>query len=548
MTTEDTRGTGDNAGHPPPLNIGIYEDEISLRPLVRTLWQYRQVLATWTIILAAIFLVGSICIYVFQPADRQASMEFRLIFEGADNGLYPNGIPFSRSEIIATPVLTEVYEVNELERYCTYDQFKNGLFVLESNRELDLLGFEFQTKLGDSRLTAVDRANLEEEFRSRRQALEVPQYVITFLRPTGLTTIPDELMGKVLDDILSKWADQATTQRGVLNYQTSLYTTSLLSQELVVGDQIVRADILRGKINRFLTNLIDLQTLPGISVVRVGVNRISLPEIRANLEDLSQYFLNPLTAYLWNNSLSSDANLLQSYIENRLFDTEADFLEAEQKVQSREQALGAYVTNGTVVNRVDDEGRISADGSQSAGMPALITQFGDSFLDRLISMAGATEDIQYRQELTNRVIESKDEKSGLQRERAYYNRMNDILEPILRSGRQGDLNPELVREADNRFLEILDGVVENVEQANAVYEVVSAQNLNPRTTLFTITSPFSVGTLFGVTPGTLAINSVIALVVCFMFLPLICLLHNYFRRQIRPADPQHQPGVRAEEE
>jgi len=547
MTTEDTRGTGDNAGHPPPLTNGIYEDEISLRPLVRTLWQYRQIIATWTILLAAIFLVGSIFIYVFQPADRQASMEFRLIFDGANNGHYPNSLPFDRSEIIATPILTEVYESNELERYCTYGQFQNGLFILESNRELDLLGFEFQTKLGDSRLTPVDRANLEEEFRQRREALQVPQYVITFLRPIGLTTIPDELMGKVLDDILSEWADQAVTRRGVLNYQTSLYTTTLLSQELAVGDHIVRADILRGKINRFLINLIELETLPGISVVRVGVNRISLPEIRANLEDLLHYFLNPLTAHLWSNGLSSDANLLQSYVDNRLFDSEADFLEAEQKIRSREQALGAYVSTGGVVNGMGNEGRVSADSSQQSAMPALITQFGDSFLDRLISMAGATEDVQYRQQLTNLVIESKDEIGVLQRERAYYSRMNNILEPILRSGRQVDLSPELVREADNRFLEILDGVVENVEQANAVYEEVSAQNLNPRTTLFTITGPFTVGTVFGVTPGTLAINSVIALVVCFMFLPLICLMHNYFRQHIRPADPQ-QPGVRAEEE
>ena len=539
MTTEDTRGTGDNAGHPPPLTNVIYEDEISLRPLVRTLWQYRQIIATWTILLVAIFFVGSTFIYVFQPADRQASMEFRLIFDGANDGLYPNSLPFARSEIIATPVLTEVYETNELERYCTFEQFQNGLFILESNRELELLGFEFQTKLEDSQLTPVDRTNLEEEFRQRRQALQVPQYVITLLRPIGLTTIPDELMGKVLDDILSEWADQATTRRGVLNYQTSLYTPTLLSQELAVGDHIVRADILRGKINRFLTNLIELENLPGISVVRVGVNRISLPEIRANLEDLLHYFLNPLTAYLWSNGLSNDVSLLQSYLDNRLFNSEADFLEAEQKIRSREQALGAYVSTGGVVNGAGNEGRISVDSSQQSVMPGLITQFGDSFLDRLISMAGATEDVQYRQQLTNLVIESKDEIGVLQRERAYYNRMNDILEPIFSSGRQVDLNPELVREVDNRFLEILDGVVENIEQANAVYEEVSAQNLNPRTTLFTITGPFTVETLFGVTLGTLAINSVIALVVCFMFLPLICLMHNYFRQHLRPADPQH---------
>ena len=468
------------------------------------------------------------------------------IFEGADEGRYPNGLPFARSEIVAAPVLTEVYEANELERYGTYEELKNGIFILESNRELDLLGFEFQTKLADTRLTPVDRASLEEEFRQRRQGLQVPQYVINYLRPSSVASIPDVLLSKVLSDALSVWADQAATRRGVLNYQTRLYTPNLLSQEFPEDDYVVRADILRGKVNRFIDNLADLEALPGISVVRVGENRISLSEIRANMEDLFQYRLDPLTAYIWNNGLSRDADLLGSYMENRRFETELDLREAEGKSRSLEEALRAYVAN-RVVSGIDDESGASAD-APSAGMPALITQFGDSFLDRLIALAGATEDVQYRQQLTDRVIGSRQEIVQLQRERAYYNRMNDVLGSVLRPGRRDTPDPEAVHAAETRFAEILDAVVENVDQANAVYTQVSAQNLNPRTALFTITSPFTVATLRGISLGRLALYGVIALVICLIAVPLICLLHHYLRQQIRPAGRGRPPDVREEEE
>ncbi len=46
----------------------------------------------------------------------------------------------------------------------------------------------------------------------------------------------------------------------------------------------------------------------------------------------------------------------------------------------------------------------------------------------------------------------------------------------------------------DRFAEIYDAVVQAIEQVNDVYTELSAQNLNPRTNLFTMTRPFSTTT------------------------------------------------------
>ena len=144
MTTDDPRGGRHDASRPPYPADEVYDDEISLRPLVRTLWSYRRVIVASVSAILIVFLVWGLGTYVSQPAERQASLEFRLIFDGADRNEYPNGLTFARAEIIGTPVLTEVYEANELKRYCTYEEFKNGILILEANREVELLGFEYQ--------------------------------------------------------------------------------------------------------------------------------------------------------------------------------------------------------------------------------------------------------------------------------------------------------------------------------------------------------------------------------------------------------------------
>ena len=111
----------------------VYNDEISLQPLVRTLWSYRQVMSLAVAGVMGIFVVAMLAAYVSQAVERLGTLEFRLLFEGASQGQYPNGTLFSSAEITSTPVLTEVFEANDLERYSPYEDFNNSIFVLQSN-------------------------------------------------------------------------------------------------------------------------------------------------------------------------------------------------------------------------------------------------------------------------------------------------------------------------------------------------------------------------------------------------------------------------------
>ena len=550
MTTDDSRGARDGGTSPPSPTDDVYEDEISLGPLIRTLWSYRRVTVVSVSGIFAMFLLWGLGTYLFQPAERQASLEFRLIFDGANQSRYPNGLIFSRAEIIGSPVLSEVFEDNDLESYYTYDEFKNGLFILEASSEVELLGFEYQAKLTDTRLTSVDRVALEEEFRQKREALRASQYALSFVVSSSATSIPPELMSKVLNDILGVWAEQAATRKGVLTYGVSVYTRNLLLEEfLEAEDFIVRVDILRGQVNRVVANLGDLELLPGANVMRVGENRISLPEIRVNLEDLITYRLEPLAQYIWANGLSRDSEVVGLYLQGRQFQIALDLQEADGRGNVLEDSLRVYVEQaGTPApgSGVGDGGG-SATGAPVAGVTALIPQIGDSFLDRIMAMGGETEDIQYRQELTNRIIDARQQAVNLQREAAYYERMHESMQRALNEG--GEVpNVDVVREVETRFTEIYAAVVEALEQSEAIYTEVSAQNLNPQTNLFRITSPFSSTTLHAVTLQTLGLTGLWVLTLSFMVVPLACLMHYHFRRQILPARSGRQPDVPQQEE
>jgi len=182
------------------------DDEVSLKPYFETLWSYRRVIAATVGGVVTLYLVGVLLVLLIAPVERVGSVQFRLLFEGAEKGEYANGTPFSASEIVASPVLTEVFKANDLQRFGKYEDFEPSVFVLQSDLDLDLLSYEYRARLADTKLSPVDRTRIEEEFRRKRDALLDPVYTISMRRQERLKTLPRDLMNKVLLDILATWA------------------------------------------------------------------------------------------------------------------------------------------------------------------------------------------------------------------------------------------------------------------------------------------------------------------------------------------------------
>src|SRR5262245_17977160 len=110
------------------------DDGISLKPLADTLSRYRRVLSKTILAVAAVGGVVLVAAFFLLPVERLGSIQFRLMFDGAADNKYPNGLLFSTTEIVGTSVLTEVFRQNDLGRFGQYRDFRDSIFVLQSSQ------------------------------------------------------------------------------------------------------------------------------------------------------------------------------------------------------------------------------------------------------------------------------------------------------------------------------------------------------------------------------------------------------------------------------
>lgn len=531
MNTSEPSGVEHERTHSEPVvERRVYGDEISFRPLILALWGYRRVIA---VCVGGAFLAVSlwaIVSYAFQPVERRSTLEFRLLFDGAGGYVYPNGLPFSTAEIIGAPVLTEVFDNNQLDRYSAYESFKNRMFVVASSPGLALLGFEYQARLTDPTVSAVDRERLEEQFLAQREAMRTGGYSLNFISPDNDSLIPEGLLAKAMGDVLNVWAEQAVERKGVLSYPGELSIVPALFEEVLnTTNHFARADMLRTKVNGVIERLNVVGALPGANVARAGESRVSLAEARSSLQDLLRYRLEPLVLDMWRNGDAGQEYGKVSYLENRTSNMGLDLREAEGKVRVLEDSLRAYLElpaeRGSGFSGEVRDGSRTA-GESFAGATTIMPQLEVSFLDRIIGMAQENDDRAFRQALTNQLIATRNQVVSTEREVGYYEHLSEF------SRDRSPISEDTERLGEDHFSSIYDSVIASLGQADGVYREVLAQNLNPRTSLFAITSPFSVVTLRAISLRILFLPGLLALGLVLVVVPLACLIHHYYRREI----------------
>ena len=381
---------------------------------------YRQVISLAVAGVMACFVVAMLAAYIFQAVERLGTLEFRLLFEGASQGQYPNGTSFSSAEITSTSALTEVFETNDLERYGSYEDFSNSIFVLQSNPELEILSYEYEAKLAASGLSPVDRRRIEDDFRTRRQSLTDPRFSLNFREDARVARMPPSLVSKVLDDTLATWARQAAERKGALRYNIPVFSKNILWPDLIEAeDYITGIDILRAQVRRIIANIDQIATLPGAAVIRIDGGRVSLAEIHTSLEDILRFQIQPLVGLIRMTGLSRDPASLGRYVDDQFFQVNLQRAEAEKRVAAVQESLRAYMLQrGAVPEAGSGSGELIP--TVAPGSETMMPQLGESFLDRLLEMSTMNSDVGYRQRLTDRVIDESIAVAALEREQAYY--------------------------------------------------------------------------------------------------------------------------------
>jgi hypothetical protein len=510
------------------------QDDISLKPYFDTIWRYRRVIVVGLAFVSLVYLSGVVALFLLTPVERIGTIQFRLLFEGAEEGKYPNQDPFSPTEVVAAPVVQEVYRTNDLQRYGTYKDFKDGLFIQQSNFELDRLVYEYQGKLADTRLTPVDRARIEADYQDKRRSIKDPTFNLSLRRSERFTGIPRDVAEKTLGDTVAAWSRQAELNKGALRYRVPILTSKILSRSgLDTDDYLVSADLLRAKATRIIQTITEMEKLPGALTIRAG-DGFTLPEIRANLEDSIRFDLEPLLGIVRSEGLTKNPRLLSVYASNQAFQIKLEKDEAAARTTALQDSLSRYMNpRGS---------QAAAEGSAVSGKPtigetAVIPQVSESFIDRLVKLSSPTQEaeVEYRQKLTDELILESKRMAALDKELKYYQGLVEALHGIGNSPRS---SLELVNLFNTRSANALAVITKATDQLSQLYSELSAQNLNPESRLYILTTPYSEQTEHAVSRRGIALGYMLVMLVTLIVAPIACIVHDVTRSRRAAAVPR----------
>ncbi len=487
-----------------PAYYNEADDEISLKDLVLTLWHHRSIIVVLS--LSAIFIIAAVAAWVYlgQPNNKAVSLEFKLEFEGADKNEYPNGLRFSTADILSSPVLSEVYEENNLKDYLEFPDFKAGLTIIQTNDDLKFLEYEYAEKLGQKNLSLEERDRLEAEFLAKKKNALVPIYTLAYSRDPSQAAIPDGLAAKLLNDILRVWADHADRVKGVNKYRYFLVSRNILSEnDLQKEDYFIATDMLRAAIDRVSADIEKLQQIPGAQAIKVGENAVSLQDLQFRMEDIQQFKLSPLIGLIRQAGVAKDKTIALGYLRNRLFELNLKEEAAAANVAVYENSLNQYIqrTRGSLAA---PGGGTALTPSLKQGMPgnvpAMIPQFGASFLDSLIEMAQENSDMLFRQQISEKVMGAGLNKVEINIDQKYYQDLYDRI--TVDNGKDdgfGTYKKAALARIDLTHKEIYHTLMQTIDEINAIYLDLSKYNLNPESLLFSVTKPVTAASMKSLT-------------------------------------------------
>lgn len=521
-------GTGDRETTEAP------SERYSPERILRLIFRYRRAITYgFAAIMSAYFLLG-ILAYVASPVETFTTLAFRLEFDGADQGRYPNGMKFSNSEIIATPILLAAFDENQLSRFHNFTAFRNAITVFESNFALDRLQRAYNDKLSDVKLTPVERDRLETEYAMKRDAISRTEFAVQLHTSGRVSEMPKALRTKVLHDIVRLWGDRAMNEKGIGSLEVSILSPAIVDEaDIRRLDYLVAVDVLRTKINRVTTNVNGLLELPGAQVARGRKDGPTLTELRAQLEDLRRFRLEPLLGRIRLRRMTRSPELVMEYVALQQAQARRERDEALARVTSLESAAGAYMSRSVPVGQQTPAAAGETETApRHANVPlsgnALMPQMGENFLRQIVDLATNQKDIDYRQKLVEKINDvTVEELLPRSTEVRYYEQLTEFAQPLAggSSGSPADVE-SLVRDYEALRLDVR----KTIGEVNAIYQSMS-RNLNPGGTVYTVTAPATSTSERAVSFKTIVLLGLLLAILALPLLAVACLVHYLLNRR-----------------
>lgn len=392
----------------PHRQEGINEpdrEEIGLMDILATIWNRRLKILLPTLafaLLCTLFLLPKIT----APSGQETRMKFWVDFPGITQGLYPNGTAFSPEDVTLPQIVETVFEKNQLAGLgLTLPQFRNMLAITKDDDGLMFLEAKYRAMLGVRNLSPEERQLIQEEYQAKKdRLLDNNRYYIKL--QDGQAKIPPEKKGKILKDILNEWARFSENRRGIYRYEIPVVTPEIFDLDMEQEEYIIQVDMLRRLANQIMDSIQSIGNIPGVHNMRLGAKTPSILTLKIRTENLLRYKILPLGGLIRNGQLYKNEHLTTIYLQEQIYSLTRTEQEQQRKLALIRDSLDGYMENmDSVIAAHNNTASPSTDITPSPGGTTIIPQIGDQFLDRLVSLTQINQDITYRQNIAQNMVE-----------------------------------------------------------------------------------------------------------------------------------------------
>lgn len=439
------------------------DDEIDLRELVRAIWDTRVPVLLAVLGFTVLFWLGVMALGARSGLLYSWDTEIQFTFNGVNEGQYPDGTPFTPTDLLSPVIIQRVHEQNNLEEYgLSLANFSNALSISAYAPTRQFIVQRFRQELERAGSSSAEVSQVEQRFAQALERASRSYAILTLDLKDGLmpthSVIDDQLARKVLLDIPRVWARYMTEEAGVFAEDLRLYSAQAITGSVLgVMDDIVLADIIKSRFSLLRSNIQAIKSLYNSGTVRDPETGLRLGDIEAQADWLEDFVLEEARATLVGGAVSTNRDATRRFFNGRIEQLSRQRDLWLQRAERVEEALQSY-------NR-GSSGNASPTSGSSGGSVALpeelrggttIPQFGSDFLDRLVELGGDSGDVSFRQNLTRERLDYYLEAADLQAEISRLQQLSDLIidqEDI----DQGELSAEMQAE-----IEAVEGQLERV--------------------------------------------------------------------------------------
>ena len=502
-------------------------EELSMGQLLRPLLKYSWLIGGGTAVVVLLTAAFAGVAYLRRPVRTVAAIGFRPVFIGADAHKYPNGLPFAASDVIDKAITDEVFASNHLRDYCDADAFRSGFFVDATSAGLVFLDADYTARLEDKNLQSFERIRLQDEYAAKRLALPTRD-ALTFIVPPGCAQMPMVVVSKAVEDLLVTWANDADSKRGVLKARVPVVTPAIFDAGAGGPSLLIRVDLVRQAVDHLISNIDEVQLLPGSELIRLPTPPASLREIRIKAADLIQAQLDHLLAIAGRKGRGADPEAVR-WVEEAIALAAAKANTATRKVEALRETLRDY-TNGFGGSPSTSQKSQSQIGND---VQTLTPQLDRTFIQSIVEMSAGNQLYRQKQsDLINQLdLEAIDLKATVDRYTKLKEQMMHVSDTDL-----------TVEEVERQLAASIAAGKELTKRFDDLYDEFSNDSLRAGPAMYTVESPLSVSRVSSYTWADAAIRMAEALVVTPLLLGLGCFFYDRLRPWLaaaRGSGPNH---------